>query len=71
MFDQGINQKFGFDNSVVGNNNVIENDLNVDVNMMAYNNDMVQNAPIAGNPVNEPVQERVVERTIMHEVPQV
>ena len=31
MFDQGLNQEYGFDNSIVGNNNVINNDMNVDV----------------------------------------
>ena len=25
MFDQGINQDFGFENSIMGNNNVINN----------------------------------------------
>lgn len=69
MFDQGINQDFGFDNSIVGNNNVINNDMNVDVEMMGYNNSMVQ--PNMMNNMNEGVQQRVVNRTFVHEVPHV
>ena len=65
MFDQGMNQDFGFDNSIVGNNNVINNDMNVDVDMVGYNNGMMM-----GN-MNEGVQERVINRTFVHEVPQV
>lgn len=49
------------------------NDVNVDINV--ENTAMpMQNMPMMGNvssPVIEPVQERVVQRTIMHEVPQV
>ena len=67
MFDQGLNQDFGFDNSIVGNNNVINNDMNVDVEMMGYNNSMVQ--PNMMNNMNEGVQQRVVNRTFVHEVP--
>lgn len=79
MFDQGINQNFGFDNSIVGNNNTIENDMNVDVNMMGTNN-MMQGGMMPnmmpGNmggcpsPINEGVQQRIVNRTFLHEVPQ-
>ena len=75
MFDQGLNQNFGFDSSIVGNNNVIDNEMNVDVNMMGYNNsDMMQGGMTMGsmgNPINEAVQERVVNRTFVHEVPHV
>ena len=67
MFDQGINQDFGFENSIMGNNNVINNDMNVDVEMMGYNNSMVQ--PNMMNNMNEGVQQRVVNRTFVHEVP--
>ena len=49
MFDQGINQDFGFDNSIVGNNNVINNDMNVDVDMMGYNNSMMPQQNMMGN----------------------
>ena len=70
MFDQGINQEFGFDNSIVGNNNVINNDMNVDVDMTGYNNSMMQQPNMMGN-MNEGVQQRVINRTFVHEVPHV
>ncbi len=68
MFDQGFNQNFGFDNSIVGNNNMIDNNMNVDVNMMNMNNDVMQDLNYQ-SPINEGVQERVVNRTFVHEVP--
>lgn len=69
MFDQGLNQEFGYDNMIVGNNNVIDNDMNVDVNMMGTNNSMMpQQGMMMGN-MNEAVQQRVVNRTYVHEVP--
>lgn len=74
MFDQGINQDFSFDSSIVGNNNTIDNNMNVDVNMMGYNNTMMPQQGMMmgsmGNPINEGVQERVINRTFVHEVPQ-
>lgn len=74
MFDQGLNQEFGFDNSIIGNNNTIDNNMNVDVNMVGTNNMMMQPEMSMGSmnsPINEAVQERVVNRTFVHEVPQV
>ena len=68
MFDQGMNQDFGFDNSIVGNNNVINNDMNVDVDMTGYNNTMMPQQNMMGN-MNEGVQQRVINRTFVHEVP--
>ena len=66
MFDQGINQDFGFENSIMGNNNVINNDMNVEVDMMGYANQAMQQN--MGN-MNEGVQQRVINRTFVHEVP--
>ena len=67
MFDQGM-QNYDFDNNIYGNNNVIEND--VDVNMMYGNGQMMQpQGGMMNNSVNEGVQERVVQRTFVHEVP--
>ena len=67
MFDQGM-QNYDFDNNIYGNNNVIEND--VDVNMMYGNGQMMQmQGGMLNNSVNEGVQERVVQRTFVHEVP--
>lgn len=73
MFDQGLNQEFGFDNSIVGNNNVINNDMIVDTDMMGTNNNMMmpQQGMMMENPMNETVQQRVVNRTFVHEVPHV
>ena len=69
MFDQGM-QNYDFDNNIYGNNNVIEND--VDVNMMYGNGQMMQTqGGMMNNSVNEGVQERVVQRTFVHEVPHV
>ena len=65
MFEQRMNQDFGFDNSIVGNNNRIDNNVDVDINMMGVNNsgnnDMVTN--------NQGVRERVINRTFVHDVP--
>lgn len=72
MFDQNMAQNFDFDSSIVGNNNVIDND--VDINMMAYGEQQNMQGSMTmgsmGNPINETVQERVVNRTFVHEVPQ-
>lgn len=71
MFDQGINQDFGFENSIVGNNNVINNDMTVENDMMGVNNNMMmpQQGMMMSNPMSEAVQQRVVNRTFVHEVP--
>lgn len=68
MFDQGLNQEYGFDNSIVGNNNVINNDMTFDTNMVGTNNVMMPQQNMMGN-MNEAVQQRVVNRTYVHEVP--
>lgn len=52
------------ENNVTGNNNVVNQDMDVDINMM--NN----NAPMNSMPMNNNgVQERVINRTFVHEVP--
>lgn len=60
-----------FNSTVIGNNNVVDNDMNVDINMV--NNPM--NAQMSGgsccNPISEAPQVRCVHRTIVHEVPHV
>ena len=48
------------ENTVTGNNNVVNQDMNVDINMM-NNTTMPMN--------NNGVQERVINRTFVHEVP--
>ena len=71
MFDQNMTQNFGFDSSIVGNNNVIDNDMNVDVNMTNYSGDQVMQGGSFSNPISEAVQEKCIHRTIVHEVPHV
>lgn len=66
MFDQNMAQNFDFDSNIVGSNNVVDN--NVDINMMG-------NVGYGPGPMvptmNEGVQERLVHRTFVHEVPHV
>ena len=71
MFDQGMSNSFDFDSSVVGNNNVVDNDMNVDINMMNYGGAQEMQGMNCNNPVSEAVQERCVHRTFVHEVPHV
>ena len=66
MFDQNMVQNFDFDSSIVGNNNVIDND--VDINMMGNMKGMQS---MMGNTINEGVQEKCIHRTFVHEVPHV
>lgn len=49
------------ENTVTGNNNVVNQDMEVDINMMNNNTTMPMN--------NNGVQERVINRTFVHEVP--
>ena len=72
MFDQGMSNmsSFDFDSSVVGNNNVVDNDMNVDINMMNYANDQYSQEGYMGSPISEAVQEKCIHKTIVHEVPQ-
>ncbi len=69
MFNQETSQSF--DSSIVGNNNVIDNDMNIDVNMMNYGGEQMMQGGSYSNPISEGVQERVVNRTFVHEVPHV
>ena len=68
MFDQNMAQNFDFDSNIIGNNNVVDN--NVDINMMGN----IGYGPMQGMQapsMNEGVQERCIHRTFVHEVPQV
>ena len=49
------------DTNITGNNNVVNQDMDVDINMMNNNPTMPMN--------NNGVQERVINRTFVHEVP--
>lgn len=70
MFDQGMTNTsgFNFDSSVIGNNNVVDNDMNVDINMANYGGNQEMSSM---NSMNEGVQEKCVHRTFIHEVPHV
>lgn len=63
MYENGMNN-INFDSSVVGNNNVVENDMNVDINMMDNNSSMMM-------PMNEGAFEKVVHKTYCYEVPHI
>lgn len=58
-------QNMNMESNIKGDYNVINNDMEVDVNMTNANHSMM-NFPTT----NEGVQERVINRTFVHEVPQ-
>lgn len=66
MFSNELFQNMNMENNVSGDNNYINNDMNVDVNMNNYGG-----AGMMNSPVSEGVQEKCVHRTFVHEVPQV
>ena len=69
MFDQN---SFDFDSTVMGNNNVVDNDMNVDINMNSEASGMNMNmGSSCGCPVQEGVQQKCIHKTIVHEVPHV
>ena len=59
MYNQDFFQNINMESSINGDNNVVSQDMDVDINMM--NNNMPMN--------NNGVQERVINRTFVHEVP--
>lgn len=56
-------QNMNMDNTITGNNNTVNQDMDVSVNMNSYNPSM----PTGG--CSEGIQERIVNRTFVHEVP--
>ena len=71
MFDQN---NFDFDSTVQGNNNVVDNDMNVDINMNSQMNGMNMNMNMSsgmGAPIQEGGQQKCIHKTIVHEVPHV
>ena len=62
-------QDVNVDSTITGNNNTIQNDMDVDVTMMP-NNGMMNQVNFQQQ-MNEGVQERVINRTFVHEVPHV
>lgn len=66
----GNTNEFEMNSNISGNNNIIENEMNVDIDMMS--NTQAPNEISGGmiSPITEAVQERCIHRTIVHEVPQ-
>ena len=66
------NQAIDMTSTIDGNNNVVDQDMNIDINM--NNNSMGQNnmeMMDSQSPIIEPVQERQINRTFVHQVPHV
>ena len=61
MYNNDFFQSTTMDNSVNGDNNYVNQDVDVDVTMMNNNNPMPT--------TNSGVQERIINRTFIHEVP--
>ncbi len=64
MYSNDFFQNMNMDNNISGDNNYINQDMDVDINMIN------KGTPMTGNLMNEGVQERVINRTFVHEVPQ-
>ena len=66
MYNNDYFQNMKMDSTITGDNNTINNEVDVDVDMMNMNsNNMSQDQPMMG----QGVQERVINRTFVHEVP--
>ncbi len=63
MYNQDFFQNINMESNINGDNNVVSQDMDVDINMM--NNNPMNNMPMNNNGV----QERVINRTFVHEVP--
>ena len=61
MYNQDLFQNINMESSINGDNNYVNQDMDVDINMMNNNSTMPIN--------NNGVQERVINRTFVHEVP--
>ncbi len=67
----GNTNEFEMNSNIAGNNNVIENEMNVDIDMVSNNGPQNEINGGMSSPITEAVQERCVHRTIVHEVPHV
>ena len=63
MFNNAFDNQSGF------NQNIFGEDINVDVDITSNNSQAFQGG--VSSPIIEPAQERIVNRTIMHEVPHI
>lgn len=65
MYNNDFFQNMNMENNISGDNNYINQDMDVDINMINKGTPMVENS------TNNGVQERVINRTFVHEVPHV
>lgn len=67
------NRAIDMSSTIDGNNNVVDQDMNIDINMNNNSMGMNQNMEMMDgqSPIIEPMQERQVHRTFMHNVPHV
>lgn len=63
--------EFEINSSVSGNNNIVENEMNVDIDMIQNAQGNMPMPTSMGNPIREPMREKCVHRTIVHEVPHI
>ena len=61
MYNNEFFQNMNMENTITGDNNYINNEMDVDVNMMNSSTPMMNQS--------SPVRERVINRTFVHEVP--
>ncbi|MBQ6135358.1 MAG: hypothetical protein IJI60_03470 [Bacilli bacterium] len=65
MYSNDFFQNTNMESNINGNQNYVNQDMDIDVNMTNYNSQGM-NMP---SPCGEGVQERVINRTFVHEVP--
>ena len=65
MYNNDFFQSMNMESNITGDNNYVNQDMDVDVNMMTNNS--VNPNPMMG----QGVQERVINRTFVHEVPHI
>lgn len=65
MYSNDFFQNMNMESNISGDNNYVTQDMDVDVNMINNGTQMM------GSPMNEGVQERIINRTFVHEVPHV
>ncbi len=69
--DQTLYNEANMQTEINGNNNTVENDMNIDINMNSGTAMQNSGCCQGQQPINEGVRERCVHRTFVHEVPQV
>ena len=67
MYNSDFFQNSSMNSAVTGNHNVVNQDMEVDVTMNNSNNSL----PMNNSMMNGGLQERIVNRTFVHEVPHV